>query len=281
MIPELAFGLGAALIWGVADFSTKYAVRKGGVFNTAFYSHVFAALFCGLFLLIFSPFSISWTAISYCILVGMVWGSGNLTFAKAMKEGAISVVTSINASYALYVVFLSVLWFGERLAFYQMVLVFVVIAGVMLASVKFSELRKKRSRLVSGALWSFASAALFGVGIYFFKPLSQEMGPASALFFIYLGATILTFVWWFFERPSRPSKSGIGWAAWIALLYLGANLIYTTGVSQYLASLIAPISSVFPLVAIGLAYYFEKERLELNQWAGVLCVVAGTALLSV
>jgi uncharacterized membrane protein len=58
-------------------------------------------------------------------------------------------------------------------------------------------------------------------------------------------------------------------------------LLFGAGLTYENTSIIAPIVSAFPIVAIILARIFLKEVLELNQKLGVVTVIFGLVLLSI
>jgi transporter family protein len=46
------------------------------------------------------------------------------------------------------------------------------------------------------------------------------------------------------------------------------------------ASLAIPLTALYPLVTLGLAFIFLSERLTLTEWVGVLLALSGGAMLS-
>jgi len=57
-------------------------------------------------------------------------------------------------------------------------------------------------------------------------------------------------------------------------------LTYNMGISTEFVSIVAPISSAFPVVTIILAYIFLKERMVLNQKIGAVLILTGLILIS-
>ncbi len=284
MIPEIAFGVGAAFLWGFADFFTKKTVQAAGPVNTAFYSHLLSCMLTGILLLWLPPQqSLSFSLLSTAAFGGILWGLGNALFSKALESGAVSVVTPVNSSYSLFVLIPSLLFLGETLSPTQLFLVTFIIVGVVFTSFKLSEFKRmgNRSKPVQGAVFAFLSGASSGLGLYFLKPIAQAVGAVTGMFLLYFFSLFLMTVWYLSSKTQPLSLRGFRLLAWISVLYVAANLTYAFGVSRYLASLIAPISSAFPLVTIVLAYLFGKEKLELNQYVGIAIVVLGAAFLSI
>ncbi len=59
-----------------------------------------------------------------------------------------------------------------------------------------------------------------------------------------------------------------------------ANAAYNVGVSVALTSVVVVLSSLFSAVTVLLAWIFLRERLAAWQWAGVLAILAGVALVN-
>ncbi|MBU1198021.1 DMT family transporter [Candidatus Micrarchaeota archaeon] len=284
MIPELTFGLAAALFWGLGDFFGKRALQKISFRSVAFYTHLFLAAFFAVAL--FSSAEVvlsSYDPPVLALFTGLLWAAGSYFFFKALESGALSIVVPVNASDALLVVILSVFLLGESISFFQGLLVFFIILGVVLVSTKYSHFKKfgAHAKPVQGAIHSLFSAGAYGVALFLLKPLSQQIGTLGALFLIYSFSLIPLFFWFRNEKGVDMTGTPFKLVVLSSFLYGLANFSYVSGVRMHLASLVMPVAATFPLVAVALGYFFFRERLEFNQWLGILIVVAGTALLAV
>lgn len=83
----------------------------------------------------------------------------------------------------------------------------------------------------------------------------------------------------------RGPEGGPAYASWNVFgLLSGAGLalgllFYYFALERAEASVIVPVTSVYPVVSVLLSYFALGERLRFGQWVGVVLVVLGVALL--
>ena len=84
------------------------------------------------------------------------------------------------------------------------------------------------------------------------------------------------------SRPQRGLPRGVFWLFIIptGLLDTLANVAYNVGVSVALTSVVVVLSSLFSAVTVLLAWVFLRERLAAWQWAGVIAILVGIALIN-
>ena len=132
----IAFGLVAALCWGVADFCARGSSRTGGTFLTLFYVEIIATF--GLLLLALPLGLISFAhatpgIVALAILINLAILGGAALLYRAFAIGTLSLVSPIAASFAAITALLSLLT-GERANPLQLVGIVLTVAGVTLAS---------------------------------------------------------------------------------------------------------------------------------------------------
>jgi uncharacterized membrane protein len=112
----MAYGLLAALSWGVAGFGAALAARRIGAFRTVVIGEA-AALTGYVVLFLLGPFSLRGTGpvVWLLMLAGVIGLGGYLTLYRGLESGHVGLVSAISASYAGVTVILSVLVLGERL----------------------------------------------------------------------------------------------------------------------------------------------------------------------
>ena len=66
----------------------------------------------------------------------------------------------------------------------------------------------------------------------------------------------------------------------IGALDSAAAFAYTTSTTQGMLSLVSVVSSLYPVVSVGLAAIFLKERLSSIQLTGFILIIAGIAMIS-
>jgi drug/metabolite transporter (DMT)-like permease len=76
-------------------------------------------------------------------------------------------------------------------------------------------------------------------------------------------------------RPELPALMAIG------VLIVCADSLYAVASTEGLLSVVAVLSSLFPVVTIALARFYLHERLGRAQQAGVVIALSGVVALSV
>jgi drug/metabolite transporter (DMT)-like permease len=84
------------------------------------------------------------------------------------------------------------------------------------------------------------------------------------------------------QRSAHDRLPAMFWIAVVpvGLLDTGANVAYNVGITQGLTSVVVVLSSLFSAVTVLLAWAFLRERLAAWQWAGVLSILVGIALVN-
>src|SRR5438552_1439917 len=112
----MAYGLLAALSWGVAGFGAALAARRIGAFRTVVIGEA-AALTGYVVLFLLGPFSLRGTGpvVWLLMLAGVIGLGGYLALYRGLESGHVGLVSAISARYAGVTVILSVLVLGERM----------------------------------------------------------------------------------------------------------------------------------------------------------------------
>jgi uncharacterized membrane protein len=110
----MAYGLLAALSWGVAGFGAALAARRIGAFRTVIIGEA-AALTGYVVLFLLGPFSLRGTGpvVWLLMLAGVIGLGGYLALYRGLESGHVGLVSAISASYAGVTVVLSVLGSGS------------------------------------------------------------------------------------------------------------------------------------------------------------------------
>ncbi|MEW5955880.1 MAG: EamA family transporter [Candidatus Micrarchaeota archaeon] len=281
----IVLGLVAAAAFGVVDFLCPPAVKKVGAMRTLFYYSVLGAVF----LLIFSGFtgqlrvsSIPFFELTVICLGGLF---GFIAFFRSFRKGKLSVVSPISASWAAVTVITSVILFGERLSPMQTIGVILAVAGTALVSFRYSELRHPGStrKIYAGVPEAVAAMLIWGVTWAFYKPVVLAMGitlPVIAYLVFIVAAVGIT-------SPltktslSLSKKGALFLIAGIAFFSVAGNAVYNVGMQTEMVSIVAPISSLSPLVSVAMARYLRREKTEFNQNIGILFIAAALVLLAI
>lgn len=313
----IAFGLVAALCWGVADFCARNSARTGGTFLTLFYVEIFATLGLLLFNLPLGLISFAHATpsnVALAVLINLtILGAAALLY-RAFAIGTLSLVSPIAASFAAVAALLALLT-GERANPTQLVGIVLTVAGVTLASTvpasaaaDAEKLAPKataptgRRPLAPGLVEVLIAMLIFGVCYWALRYPVAALGGVTTVFIakiadmvvvsaIALGGFLIDRLrrrganqgresapWYVLRRPAGVFWL---WAIPVALLDTTANIAYNLGITTSLIAVVSVISSLFSAVTVLLAWLFLRERLARWQWVGVVTILVGIALVSV
>ena len=301
-------GLTAALCWGVGDFCARGASHAGGTFRTLLLMNVIASVGLGVLgsatgLLVFAhP---SHAALLAAAAVNLAILGGAFLLYRAFVIGVLSLVSPIAASFAALTALLAILS-GEHPSAAQLAGIVVTVAGVTLTSAvpghpAHAE-QAKRGRgffgLQPGVAEAILSMVIFGVSYWLLRFVVARLGGVQTAFVgkvvdaavlsLVAGAVLISAHRRHGSNPVRalpPSAAATRQLALFAganaLLDTSANVAYNLGVASALTSVVSVLSSLFSAVTVLLAAIFLHDRLSRWQWAGVIAILVGVALVSV
>jgi drug/metabolite transporter (DMT)-like permease len=281
-------GIIALFGWGIADFLAAITSRKLGNFSTLFWVQVIGfALATPYFLANFQAFDLISIigVLPYLIGVAFFQTIAYLSFYKGLQTGLVSVVSPIGDSFSLITIMLSTLFLGERLTSFQIGAVILLIVSIVLTSTNLNELfETKKLSVLTGVKEGLIAMLAWGISLFLIVPASQVLGwfmPVYVFRFFMIVMLSLLIPLMYQKEFSIPDKKTFSKLLLpVGIFDLSAFFGYSLGVSSEAASLVAPVSSAFPMVAILLARLFLKEKLVLNQVTGVVGIVLGIILLS-
>ena len=257
-----------------------------GHYNTVVYMHVTTLLVLLVLLPVLTP-SVAVTPPAALALVaaGVLNFFAFIYLYRAFHKGVVSVVAPVAYTYPVVTTAFSVLFLGVVLAPVRTASIGCVIAGVLLLSTRFSELRRYRKgsglpNLTAGVASAVVSSVFFGivyVGIGYATPSAGYVLPV--VFLRAVGTVVGIVAAPVLKESIRPTRASFSKVI-IAMGCLEAAgfLAFNYGLSLGSDSLpvVAAISGMGGAVAALYALTFLKERLERNQALGL-----GLALLGV
>ena len=135
--------------------------------------------------------------------------------------------------------------------------------------------------------WSLATIALWGTWGLVSKVASAGVDAYMNQLLYTAGlAPLLIFVAWQVHRREAGRKddrrlSGVGWAFLTGILGGVGNIFFFQAlVKGGEASVVAPVTALFPMVTVLLALVFLHERLGRVQWVGLALAFVAIYLLS-
>ncbi len=279
----ILLGLLAAFAWGLADFCARFAARQIGNFRTLLYMQLIGLSGLSLWLwLIEGTGRWEWSLIGLAGLLAVGNTFAGLALYRSFEIGLLSIVSPIAASYGAITLALGILS-GQKLALLELIGLIITIAGVVLASGDFSALgkagTKKRSAGIGMAL---IAAGCFGVVFWGLGYVTPQLGGVLPTWVMrVVGPVVVLSLAGSLRRDiGGPTGPAWPWVIGVGLLDTAAFLFYNFGLQGADSGIVAVISSLFSAVTVLLAAIFLREKLALNQWAGIGGILIGIALVS-
>ena len=279
-------GLGAMLGWGVSDFFAKKAVDK--VSDVVF---LFWLQLVGFILLAtYVPFSGGWQpALLEKTPQIFVYAGINLLasylFYRALERGKVSIISPINASYAIFAIPVSILFFKEQVSSSVLFLLAAVTLGVIFTSLDIKGIIQDgfdRKDLSKGVPSVLLNVLLLAIWIPFWDQFISNNNWVMSLFLFKIALMIILTVFIFIKKVDLRIKDSkiIKWIVFSGILYFIGYMSFDWGLSATPhTSMITALSATFPAPTLLLSRVFLKEKLEYSQWFGVALILGSLVVL--
>ncbi|MDP9266540.1 MAG: DMT family transporter [Chloroflexota bacterium] len=281
----LLYGIGAALGWGIADYTGAISSRRLGVFGTMFGMELLGTFLYAAAL----AFLDLWPALDvaqlpYAIALAIVGSASIAAFFRALAVGQIAVVSPIGSAYLAVTVVLVVVFLGERLSMPQGLAIGTTFIGVMLTSTDVRRFVALVRRSDPGVRLAVLAMLGFGCWAALLSAATRAQDGLATVLLMRVTSVVLfaaLFALWPVARPGRFGVRDVALVTVVGTFDTLANVAYVLGVQSGFASVVATGSAVYPLLPAGLAIGFLGERLALNQYVGVVVLAAGLVALGV
>lgn len=147
--------------------------------------------------------------------------------------------------------------------------------------------RVRMLRMPPWLLWSLGTILLWGTWGLVSKVASSAMDAyVNQLLYTAGLAPLMIFVAWFVHKSSSKEeplarRAGVFWAFLTGILGGAGNIAFFQAlVTGGKASVVAPVTALFPMVTVLLALVFLRERFGRTQWAGLALAFVAIYLLS-
>jgi drug/metabolite transporter (DMT)-like permease len=209
---------------------------------------------------------------------GAAGGLALIAFYRALSRGAMTVVAPTTAVVSAVLPVLVGLGLGERPSATALIGIVAACLAVALVSGAIGT-RHQETRFSTVVL---AAAAGIGFGFIFVAfartaddsgmwPLVAARAASLPVIAMIVGAT-------------RPGRGALRTVIWLVLasgiLDMAANLFYLEASHRGLLSIVAVVSSMYPVSTVVLAFGLDHERVSKTQAAGLACAVTALALVS-
>ncbi|MBI4067158.1 DMT family transporter [Candidatus Gottesmanbacteria bacterium] len=278
------FALIAFLSWGVADLYAAISSRKIG----NFYTYIIVQLVGIAYSLILLPFFAGRFDLYYffiAFLLAIIDNVGFLFFYKAFESGNVSLNGTIAGSFGLVTVLVALLFFGEILTPFSSLGIIFISIGIILSSLRLKELLKGNLKGVfsdKGVFYAMITMLLWGVYLSLIKIPIEEIGWYWTMVPVSLMLPFLLLLGRFRKGVLEVMQNKINIKSGIihAVFAFGGYIAYYLGIGQGNISLVGPIAGASPVLFVVLSRFVFRDRLNTQQWIGILLTLGGIVLIS-
>ncbi|MDX2511414.1 MAG: DMT family transporter [Desulfobacterales bacterium] len=279
-ILSILTGLGGMFGWGLYDFFGGVYAKRIGPFKTFFWSQLAGLISVFLFVFFYKiAFNFPISIIVLLPIAAIVYTAGCLFFFRGFEIGNVSIVAATMNLWAVFAMMIAFIFMGQRLSTLQSLGVLMIIFGVTLASLNWSDIRNNKLQLSSGVKETVIGAFFFGVFLNISEVVSEEIGWLRATLFVKLGIILFLLIFSFLiKRELGLAKATTRTKIMIALMGIfeaGGTAIVNYGLTIGDAILITPIASGLSIVTITLAIIFLKDKVTKPQIFGMMTAISG------
>jgi drug/metabolite transporter (DMT)-like permease len=274
----IVLALCASLSWGISDFGGGLGARRIQIVWVLVVSQLAGLALVGTMAIVTQPQVPTAHDVAWGVFAGVLGVVGLAAFYRALAIGTMGIVGPISATGAIVPVDYA-LAHGERPAALQAVGIIVAVIGVVAASLE--PLPEGAGRkLAAGVGFSLVAALGFGGSLLGLNRVSQA-GVVWGTLTLRLTVVPIVLVALLITRPSAAKlRPLLPLLIATGLFDTGANLLYGASARHGLISVTSVLATLYPVVLVGLAYFFLHERISRPQLAGVALVLTGVALIS-
>ncbi len=280
-ILSILLGIGGMFGWGIYDFLGGVFAKQIGAFKSLYWSQLAGLISIFLLAAAFKPnLNIPAFVMVLSLVAAILYSAGYLFFFKGFEIGNVSIIAATMNLWAVFTMFFSFTFMGQRLSALQTAGVVMIVLGATLASVNWSDIKKQRFQLSAGVKEAVFGAFFFGVFWNVSEVISEEVGWLYSTLFIKFGIIVfLSLFSLLVKRELRLNNVPAKTKQVIILMGVieaGAVALVNYGLTIGDAILITPIASALSIVTITLAIIFLKDKLTTIQGLGV-----GTAIIGI
>jgi drug/metabolite transporter (DMT)-like permease len=277
-VVTVLLALGSSACYGVSNFIGPLLARRDALFVVLLVSHVAALAGAAVYLAASGGSALSGGPLALAALAGAGNAGGLIGFYRAAELGPIAVAAPIGATGAA----IPVAWglaHGDTLTALQAAGMVLALAGCMLAARRPAAPTEAYPDPRASIVWAAGSAVAFGTFLTAL-PAASEHGRAWALFDARLALVIILCVWAGSALRGLRVDRRTPLLTIPGLLLLSGTLFYLFAADRGQLSLVSVLSSVAPVVTVGLSVGVLGERPTQTQTVGVAAALAGVVLIA-
>lgn len=291
---SILLALAAAVGFGVADFAGGTAARRARPLAVTVGAQLVGLVMAPLLVLSISGV-VSAEALLVGVGAGVFGGAGLALYFTAMRDGPMGAVAPLSAVAAAALPVAAGIVGGERPSALAVAGIALALPAVWLASAGEGPIASPPPGVVSiptvtdrvralrprrDVALGLASGASFGLFFVLLDAAPTESGawPLVGAKVGSVGAVLALLA--IRRTPPVPARAAWGLVLLSGVLDMLANLLFLLATRQGLLSLVAVISSQYPVVVIVLSIVLLREHLARSQRVGAACALVAVALIS-
>jgi drug/metabolite transporter (DMT)-like permease len=272
--------------WGVGDFLIQRSVRKVGDLESLAIIGLVGAV--GLLPFVLLEFSSLFYLENLLILLvlGIITFFGAIFDFEALKKGKLSVVEVVIEFELPLTIIIGFVLFRESLSLWQLLLVVPVFFGILLMAVGSSsrKIDNPFERIEKGVFLGLIAAIGMALINSFTALSSRQISPIMAVWFPFLIIFLMSFAVLWKQGKLRNSLGDMHkykeLLLWMGLFDTAAWLFYAVALSSYNIGVITAITESYPVIALVLAVFINKEKISFRQYVGAGTAIIASILLS-
>lgn len=279
----IIYGLIAMVGFGLHTAISQVPIRSVGSVQTIFFRNIFTSSILLAGVIIFQQYAtISLKYVGIALAISFIAYIPLVMFFKALNFGKVGIVTPIANSSVVFTVLFSIFFFGEALSGAHMFSIGIIVAGIVLISLDFNDLKNSSIfRVSSGVPYALVTSILWGVAFFLFKIPVDVLGPILTAFITESGIFIFAAVNMGISKInfSVPAKRDIRYISIASFFGAIGALFYNYGITAADVSIVAALTFANPLVSTVYAKVMYKEKLCVLQYVAIVLVIAGIFLI--
>lgn len=274
----IALALGSSLVYGVSDFLGGLKTRKLALLPVLVVSQGTALVVLALIVLPLGHAPPDGRFVLYAALAGLAEVVGVAALYRGLAVGLMSIVAPVTATAPVVGVLVS-LGLGEIPAPIQAAGIALAVGGVALTSCR--EVDGGSTTVASSVLIGIVAALGFGAYLVGMDAASEgDVGWALLVARLVVVSVLAAIV--LARRPSLAMRrADLATVGLIGVLIVGADSTFAIASTKGLLSVVAVLSSLYPVVTIALARIVLREHVEPIQQLGIATTFCGVVAISI
>lgn len=275
----IVLALGSSLVYGVSDFLGGLKSKSLPLLWVLLISQGSALVVLALIVLGSGEGLPSSAYVGYAALAGLSEAVGVAALYRGLAVGVMSIVAGVGATAPVVPVVVGII-LGELPTPIQGAGIVLAVTGITLTVWERPSGDAAAAGLASSIFFGLLAALGFGSFFVATDAASEGDIPWALLVARLTAVTVFVAAMLLKRAPLAVRGAELPIIALIGVLIVGADSMYAIASTQGLLSVVAVLSSLYPVVTIGLASVYLHERIERLQQIGIAMCLSGAVAIS-